>query len=50
MSDLEKVAAWMIENSFATGHGDTLKDLLAELSWQIKEIRAKSKGHTNENV
>ena len=32
-----KVAKWMIERSYATGHGDTLEDLLAELDWQIKE-------------
>ena len=35
----EAVAAWMIEHAFATGHGDTLTDLLAELSWQIAEIK-----------
>jgi hypothetical protein len=29
----ERLAAWMIENSFATGHGDTLEDLLGELTW-----------------
>lgn len=28
----EKVAAWMIGQSIATGHGDTLEDLLGELS------------------
>ena len=33
----EKLAAWMIERGFATGHGDTIKDLLKELEWQIKE-------------
>ncbi len=27
----------MIENSFATGHGDTVEDLLQELKWQIEE-------------
>ena len=33
MSDTtrEAVAAWMIEHSFPTGHGDTLNDLLCEL-------------------
>lgn len=35
----EKVAKWMIERSYATGHGDTIEDLLAELDWQIKEQR-----------
>jgi len=33
----EKLAAWMIERGYATGHGDTIKDLLKELEWQIKE-------------
>ena len=37
----EALAHWMLENSFATGHGDTLQDLLAELGWQIKELRAR---------
>lgn len=35
----ELLATWMIENGFATGHGDTLADLLRELTWQIKELR-----------
>lgn len=35
----ESVAQWMIAQGFATGHGDTLTDLLAELSWQIAEIK-----------
>ena len=37
----EKLAAWMIEHSFATGHGDTFEDLLKELSWQVAEARQK---------
>jgi hypothetical protein len=37
----EKLAAWMLKNGFATGHGDTQEDLLKELSWQIKELRAE---------
>ncbi|SRR6266576_3625730 len=35
----ERLAAWMIEHSFSTGHGDTFEDLLKELSWQVKELR-----------
>jgi len=35
----ETVAAWMCRNGFATGHGDTLPDLLGELEWQIEELR-----------
>lgn len=30
----EALAAWMIKNSYATGHGDALDDLIAELDWQ----------------
>lgn len=37
MSEREKVAAWMIERGYATGHGDTIEDLLQELEWQIAE-------------
>lgn len=39
MSDMEKVAQWMLKNGFATGHGDTLDDLLEELTWQVKELK-----------
>ena len=33
----EKVAQWMMQRSYATGHGDTTEDLLVELEWQIAE-------------
>lgn len=33
----EAVALFMLNNSYATGHGDTIWDLLAELDWQEKE-------------
>jgi 2-oxo-4-hydroxy-4-carboxy--5-ureidoimidazoline (OHCU) decarboxylase len=33
----ETVAKWMIDHSYATGHGDTIEDLLKELEWQIRE-------------
>ena len=33
----EKVAQWMIQQGYATGHGDTVEDLLKELEWQILE-------------
>lgn len=38
----EKVAAWMIERSYATGHGDTIEDLLKELEWQVRESERKA--------
>lgn len=39
-AEREKVAAWMIERGYATGHGDTIEDLLKELVWQIR-VRAR---------
>jgi len=32
-----KLAAWMMAQGYATGHGDTIEDLLSELDWQVKE-------------
>ena len=37
MTDKEKVAQWMIRSGYATGHGDTVEDLLNELEQQILE-------------
>lgn len=31
----EILAHWMMRHDFATGHGDTIEDLLDELKWQI---------------
>ena len=36
-AEREKVAHWMMQRGYATGHGDTLEDLLQELDWQIAE-------------
>ena len=36
-AEREKVAAWMMQRGYATGHGDTTEDLLKELEWQIRE-------------
>ena len=36
-NELERVVQWMLERSYATGHGDTIEDLLGELEWQINE-------------
>jgi O-methyltransferase involved in polyketide biosynthesis len=33
----EKVAEWMMQRGYATGHGEAIEDLLAELDWQIRE-------------
>ena len=35
--DVNKVAEWLMQRSYATGHGETIEDLLAELDWQIAE-------------
>ena len=39
----EKVAAWMMAKGYATGHGDTIEDLLQELAWQIDEDLDKAR-------
>jgi hypothetical protein len=36
-AERNKVAQWMIDHSYATGHGDTTEDLLKELEWQVRE-------------
>ena len=36
-AEREKLAAWMIQRGFATGHGDSIEKLLEELEWQIEE-------------
>ena len=36
-AEREKLAAWMMAQGYATGHGDTVEDLLKELEWQIEE-------------
>ena len=36
-AEREKVAKWMIERGYATGHGDTIEELLKELEWQVAE-------------
>ena len=36
-AEREKLAAWMTRQGYATGHGDTVEDLLKELEWQIEE-------------
>ena len=42
-AEREKVAAWMMERGYATGHGDTIEDLLHELEWQIREQEQAAK-------
>ena len=44
--EIAKVHQWMLANGFATGYGDTVEELLKELSWQIEELRAKPQAMT----
>ena len=37
-SEREKVAQWMMERGYATGHGDTIQDLIKEVEWQVAEL------------
>jgi len=37
--DLELLAQFMIQHSFATGHGESIAAMLGELDWQIRELR-----------
>ena len=34
-AERNKLAQWMIQRSYATGHGDTMEDLLKELEGQV---------------
>lgn len=33
----EKLVRWMMQHGYATGHGDSIEELLIELKWQINE-------------
>lgn len=41
IEDREALASWMIKRGFATGHGDTLADLIGELDAQEIERRER---------
>ena len=41
-AERNKLAQWMIKHSYATGHGDTVEDLLKELEWQVRESERKA--------
>ena len=40
-AEREKVAAWMMGRGYATGHADSMEDLLQELDWQVQEPVAR---------
>lgn len=46
--ETEKVARWMLSRSYATGHGDTVEDMLAELEGQARQRGASL--ITNEDI
>jgi hypothetical protein len=35
--DRKALAEWMMAQGYATGHGDTIEQLLEELRWQVEE-------------
>ena len=43
-AERERVAHWMMGRGYATGHGDTIEELLQELDWQIREQERESRG------
>jgi len=49
-TEREKLAHWMIEHGYATGHGDTIEDLLTELGWQADERITKAAAAEREKV
>ena len=50
-AEREKVAQWMTQQGYATGHGDNIEDLLKELEWQIEErIRREWVGLTADEI
>ena len=36
-AERNKLAAWMMRQGYATGHGDSIEKLLEELEWQVRE-------------
>jgi hypothetical protein len=46
----EKVAAWMMARGYATGHGDTIEDLLVELEWQVRESEREACAKVCEDI
>ena len=37
IKEREVVATWIMNKGFATGHGDSIVDMLDELEWQVAE-------------
>ena len=49
-AEREKVANWMRNCGYATGHGDTIEDLLGELRTQIAERLAAERKRQEEQL
>jgi hypothetical protein len=45
-----KLAQWMIDRSYATGHGDTVEDLLRELEGQVREYEREACAQVAEDM
>ena len=45
----EKVARWMMERGYATGHGDTIQELIKEVEWQVAELENEACAKVCEN-
>ena len=48
-AERNKVAAWMMAQGYATGHGDTMEGLLEELRWQVSESEREACADIAEN-
>ena len=48
-AERERVAKWMMDKGYATGHGDTIEDLLKELEWQVAEREREACAKLAEN-
>jgi hypothetical protein len=46
----EKVVQWMMERGYATGHGDTIQDLIKEVEWQVSELENEACAKVAENI
>lgn len=45
-ADRERLASWIVANGFATGYGGSMAELLAEVEWQVKELRVQRQEKT----
>ena len=48
-TERESVANWLMKKGFATGHGDSIVDMLDELEWQVAEREREACAKIAEN-